>query len=199
MGFLKAIRDVLPRDGIFCDEITQVGFTSWFGLPIHRKRGHINCGFQGTLGYGFATALGVKVANPETPVVSISGDGGFLFTATELATAVEYGINLVTIVFNDNRHGNVYRQQKEWFDGRFIASDLHNPNFVNFARSFGANAEYVETPDQLRSALERGLSTTGPTIIEARQVQDLPTPWQYIIEPPVRGPNAPDVQGVSAK
>ncbi len=192
MGFLKAIRDVLPRDGIFCDEITQVGFTSWFGLPIHRKRGHINCGFQGTLGYGFATALGVKVANPETPVVSISGDGGFLFTATELATAVEYGINLVTVVFNDNRHGNVYRQQKEWFDGRFIASDLHNPNFVDFARSFGANAEYVETPDQLRSALERGLSVSGPTIIEARQMRDLPTPWQYIIEPPVRGPHAVD-------
>ena len=195
MAYLQAIRDVLPRNGIFCDEITQVGFTSWFGFPIHRLRGHINCGFQGTLGYGFATALGVKATNPETPVVSISGDGGFLFTATELATAVEYGINLVTVVFNDNRHGNVYRQQKEWFGGRFIASDLHNPNFVDFARSFGANAEYVETPDQLRSALERGFGASGPTIIEARQMRDLPTPWQYIIEPPVRGPYAIDGQG----
>ena len=93
----------------------------------------------------------------------------------------------------------LYRQQKEWFDGRFIASDLHNPNFVNFARSLGANAEYVETPDQLRSALERGLSATGPTIIEARQVRDLPTPWQYIIEPPVRGSHVVDGQGGSAK
>ena len=195
MAYLQAIRDVLPRDGIFCDEITQVGFASWFGLPIHRLRGHINCGLQGTLGYGFATALGVKAANPETSVVSISGDGGFLYTATELATAVEYGINLVTIVFNDNRYGNVYRQQKEWFGERFIASDLHNPDFVAFARSFGANAEYVENPDQLRGALERGFSASGPTIIEARQMRDLPTPWQYIIEPPVRGPYAADGQG----
>ncbi|WP_371169269.1 thiamine pyrophosphate-dependent enzyme [Aliiroseovarius sp. 2305UL8-7] len=190
MEYLSAIREVLPDDGIFCDEITQVGFTSWFGLPIHRLRGHINCGFQGTLGYGFATALGVKAANPDTPVVSISGDGGFLFTATELATAVEYGINLVCVVFNDNRYSNVYRQQKEWYDGRFIASDLHNPDFVAFARSFGANAERVEGPAQLKAALERGLSAKGPTIIEAVQQKNLPAPWQYILEAPVRGPNA---------
>jgi len=190
MDYLQAIRDVLPKHGIFCDEITQVGFTSWFGLPIHRLRGHINCGFQGTLGYGYATALGVKAANPNTPVVSISGDGGFLFTATELATAVEYGINLVTIVFNDNRYANVYRQQKEWFDGRFISADLHNPDFVQLAKSFGANAERVDNPEQLRQALERGFSNLGPTLIEAHQAHDLPAPWQYILEPPVRGPNA---------
>ncbi|MGB0606833.1 MAG: thiamine pyrophosphate-dependent enzyme [Paracoccaceae bacterium] len=190
MAYLSAIRDVLPSNGIFCDEITQIGFTSWFGFPVHRPRGHINCGFQGTLGYGFATALGVKVANPDTPVVSVTGDGGFLYTASELATAVEYGIGLVTVVFNDNRYGNVYRQQKEWYDGRFIASDLHNPDFIRFAQSFGADAEYVENPAQLRGALERAFARKGPTIIEAHQAHDLPTPWQYILEPPVRGPNA---------
>lgn len=192
MAYLKAIRDVLPEDGIFCDEITQVGFTSWFGLPIYHPRSHVNCGFQGTLGYGFATALGVKVANPSRPVVSVSGDGGFLFTATELATAVEYQINLVTIVFNDNRYANVYRQQKEWFDGRFIASDLCNPDFVKFAQSFGATAMKVENPDELRVALEKALKCNGPVIIEAHQERDLPAPWQYILEAPVRGPNAPE-------
>ncbi len=191
MGYLKAIRDVLPEDGIFCDEITQVGFTSWFGLPIYHPRSHVNCGFQGTLGYGFATALGVKVANPTRPVVSVSGDGGFLFTATELATAVEYQINLVTVVFNDNRYANVYRQQKEWFDGRFIASDLCNPDFVKFAESFGATAMKAENPDELRRALEKAFKCKGPVIIEAHQAHDLPAPWQYILEAPVRGPNAP--------
>ena len=190
MAYLQAIRDVLPDDGIFCDEITQAGFASWFGMPVHRRRGHINCGFQGTLGYGFATALGVSLANLDTPVISISGDGGFLFTATELATAVEYGINLVCVVFNDNRFANVHRQQKESYDGRFIASDLVNPDFVAFARSFGARAERVEGPDSLRAALERGLAARGPTIIEAVQEKDLPPPWQYILEPPVRGANA---------
>ena len=188
MAYLQAIREVLPDDGIFCDEITQIGFTSWFGLPIHRLRGHINCGFQGTLGYGFATALGVKLAHPDISVISISGDGGFLFTATELASAVEYGINLVCVVFNDNCYCNVHRQQKEWYDGRFIASDLHNPDFVDFARCFGANAERVENPTQLKAALERGFAAQGPTIIEAIQQKDLPTPWQYILEAPVRGP-----------
>ncbi len=187
MEYLDAIRDVLPDDGIFCDEVTQIGFVSWYGFPVHRLRGHVNCGFQGTLGYGFATALGVKAANPDVPVVSISGDGGFLYTANELATAVEYGINLVAVVFNDNRYANVYRQQKEWYDGRFIASDLHNPDFVKFARSFGANAERVDGPRQLRHALERGFAAKVPTVIEARQPDDLPTPWPYILGGAVRG------------
>ncbi len=190
MDYLKAIRDVLPDEGIFCDEITQVGFASWIGLPIHRHRGHINCGFQGSLGYGFASALGVKIAHPDTPVVSVSGDGGFLFTATELATAVEYGINLITIVFNDNRYANVHRQQKEWFDGRFIAADLHNPDFVKLAESFGANSARVSGPDALRKALEHAFQTKGPTVIEAHQPRDLPSPWQFILEPPVRGSKA---------
>lgn len=190
MAYLKAIRDVLPEDGIFCDEITQVGYTSWFGLPIYNLRGHVSCGFQGTLGYGYATALGVKAANPDKTVISISGDGGFLFTATELATAVEYGIKLITVVFNDNRYANVYRQQKEWYDGRFIAADLHNPDFVKFAESFGANAMRVGNPDELRKALETALTLDGPTIIEAHQERNLPAPWQYILEAPVRGPKA---------
>ena len=190
MEYLKAIRDVLPENGIFCDEITQVGFTSWFGMPIYRPRGHINCGFQGTLGYGYASALGVKVVNPDTPVVSISGDGGFLFTATEMATSIEYGINLVTIIFNDNRYANVYRQQKEWFGERFIASELHNPDFVTMARSFGLKAFRAESPNALRASLEKAFSNDEPTLIEVKQEHDLPTPWRYILEPPVRGKGA---------
>ncbi|MDE0304671.1 MAG: thiamine pyrophosphate-binding protein [Albidovulum sp.] len=197
MEYLEAIRDVLPDEGFFCDEITQIGFVSWYGFPIHRLRGHVNCGFQGTLGYGFATALGVKAANPSAPVVSISGDGGFLYTATELAAAVEYGINLVAIVFNDNRYANVYRQQKEWFGGRFIASDLRNPDFVKFAESFGANADKASGPNELRLALERAFAARMPTIIEAHQPRDLPTPWRYILESPVRGHSIPVVTAPS--
>ena len=190
MEYLAAIRDVLPDDGIFCDEITQVGFASWYGLPIHRLRGHVNSGFQGTLGYGFPSALGVKVANPDAPVLSISGDGGFLFASNELAVAVEYGINLVAVVFNDDRYANVHRQQREWYGGRSIASELHNPDFVKYAESFGARAERVRGPQELRGALERGFAASVPTVIEAHQPRDLPTPWRYILEPPVRGPGA---------
>ena len=98
MSFLQAIREVLPENGIICDEMTQVGYVSWFGFPFYAPRTLITSGFSGTLGAGFPTALGVKVAMPDRPVVSLNGDGGFLFGGAELATAMQYGINLITIV-----------------------------------------------------------------------------------------------------
>lgn len=187
MSYLDVIREELPRDGIFCDEITQVGYTSWYGLPVYKPRQLITCGYQGTLGYGYATALGVKVAHPDKAVISIAGDGGFLFTATELATAVQYGIGLVTIVFNNNKFLNVQRQQNDWFGGRKIASDLHNPDFVKFAESFGAAAYRTNSPEGLRGLIRKGLEHNGPTIIEVTVEKDMETPWKHIITPPNRG------------
>ncbi len=188
MSYLDVIREELPRDGIFCDEITQVGYTSWYGFPVYKPRQLITCGYQGTLGYGYATALGVKVAHPDKAVVSITGDGGFLFTATELATAVQYGIGLVTIIFNNNKFLNVQRQQNEWFGGRKIASDLHNPDFVKFAESFGAAAYRTNSPEGLRGLIRKGLAnTSGPTIIEVSIDKDMASPWKHIITPPNRG------------
>ena len=187
MSYLDVIRQELPDDGIFCDEITQVGFTSWYGLPVYKPRQIITCGYQGTLGYGYATALGVKVANPDKAVISVTGDGGFLFTATELATAVQYGIGLVTIIFNNNKFGNVQRQQAEWFGGRLISSDLHNPDFVKFAESFGAAAYRTNSPAGLREFIRKGLDHKGPTIIEVVITEDMASPWEFILTPPVRG------------
>lgn len=186
MSWLNAIRAALPRNGIFCDEITQCGYASWYGLPVYAPRTHINCGFQGTLGYGYATALGVKVAHPDKPVVSIAGDGGFMFNVQELATAVQYNIGLKTIVFNSRNFGNVQRQQREWFGNRLIGSDLRNPDFVRLAESFGAAAYRVEQPAQLRTLLERILGEPGPAIIEV-PVNDMATPWKYILLPRNRG------------
>ncbi len=187
MSYLAVIREELPDDGYFCDEITQVGFTSWYGFPVYEPRHLITCGYQGTLGYGYATALGVKVAHPDKAVISITGDGGFLFTATELATAVQYGISLVTIIFNNNKFGNVQRQQKEWFGGRIISSDLHNPDFVKFAESFGAAAYRTNSPEGLRSLIRKGLDNKGPTIIEVEISEDMASPWEFILTPSVRG------------
>src|SRR6202034_1155831 len=136
MSFLEAIRDVLPADGIFCDEMTQVGYVSWFGFPVHFPRGLITSGFSGTLGAGFPMALGVKVAHPDRPVVAVTGDRGFLFGGAELATAAMHGINLVTVVFNNSAYGNVMRDQRRLFDGRDSGAALRNPDFVAFARSF---------------------------------------------------------------
>ena len=100
MNYLNVIRDVLPRDGFFVEEVSQVGFTSRFGFPVYKPRQFITCGYQDNLGFGFNTALGVKVAHPDNAVVSVCGDGGFMFGVQELATAVLHKINLVTIVFS---------------------------------------------------------------------------------------------------
>ena len=166
MSMLAAIRAALPDDGILVDEMTQVGYVSWIGYPVHQPRGLVTSGFSGTLGYGFPTALGVKVANPDRAVVSISGDGGFLFGGTDLATAVRYGINLVTVVFNNEAYGNVLRDQKRLFDGRDAASKLTNPDFQTFARAFGVAAWKVETPDALAAAIREALAAGAPALIE---------------------------------
>jgi acetolactate synthase I/II/III large subunit len=184
LAYLDAIRAALPRDGIFCDEITQCGFASWYGFPVYRPRSHINCGYQGTLGYGFATALGVKVAHPDKAVVAIAGDGGFMFNVQELATAVQYKIALVTIIFNSNSFSNVKRQQQEWFGNRIIASDLVNPDFVKLAQSFGAAGMRVNSPKELREALHKAFAESGPTLIEV-PVGQMASPWEFIILPPL--------------
>ena len=90
MAYLAAIRDVLPRDGFFVEEICQTGFTSYFGLPVYEPRTFVTCGYQGTLGFGYSTSLGVQAGNPGKQVLSISGDGGFMFGVQELATAVQH-------------------------------------------------------------------------------------------------------------
>lgn len=189
MAFLKVIREELPEDGYFVDEITQVGFVSWYGFPVYAPRHLISAGYQGTLGYGFATALGVKVAHPDKKVVSIAGDGGFLFNVQELATAVQHQIDLVTIVFNNHQYGNVQRQQKEWFEGRIIASDLHNPDFVKLAESFGAAGYRVHSAEQLKRVLGGAFNQKGPSVIEV-EVGDMPTPWKFIMHPQARPPRS---------
>ncbi len=183
LSYLHAIRAALPEDGYFVDEITQVGYASWYGFPVYEPRHHVNCGYQGTLGYGYATALGVKVAHPDKAVVNIAGDGGFLFTSNEMATAMQYNIALVTVLFNNNKFQNVQRQQNDWFGGRHIGSDLRNPDFVKYAESFGMRAQRVNSPQQLGPAIRAALETNAPALIEV-PCEDMSTPWRHIIKPP---------------
>lgn len=179
---LAAIRDVLPRNGFFVEEICQAGFTSYFRFPIYEPRTFVTCGHQGTLGFGFPTALGVKVAHPDRAVVSITGDGGFMFGVQELATAVQHGIALVTVLFNNGAFGNVLRDQQRLYDGRLIGSELRNPDFVKLAESFGVTAERVTTPEQLRSALERAFAADAPALIEVMvDRNDEVSPWPYLM------------------
>ncbi|MBX3514080.1 MAG: acetolactate synthase [Xanthobacteraceae bacterium] len=186
-AFLDAIRDELPEDGIFVDEVTQMGFAARLMLPVYKPRTFLSPGYQDNLGWGFATALGAQDARRDVPVVSINGDGGFLYTANELATAMRHKIPLVAIVFSDGSFGNVRRIQEEQFGNRLIASDLANPDFVKFAESFGAAAERARNAEELRTALRRAFKRRdGPTLIDV-PVGPMPSPWEFILMPKNRG------------
>jgi acetolactate synthase I/II/III large subunit len=181
MAYLNILREVLPDDAIVTDELSQVGFASWFGFPVYRPRTFITSGYQGTLGSGFPTALGAKIANPDKPVVAITGDGGFMFGVQELSTAVQFNIGVVTLVFNNNAYGNVRRDQVQRFDGRVVAADLVNPDFVKLADSFGVAASRVTSPDHFRPALEKALAHGGPYLIAIEVPKDSEvTPWTFI-------------------
>ena len=181
MAYLNILREVLPRNAIVTDELSQVGFASWYGFPVYEPRTFITSGYQGTLGYGFPTALGCKVANPDKPVVAITGDGGFMFGVQELATAVQFNIGVVTLVFNNNAYGNVRRDQRTRFEGRVVAADLLNPDFVKLAESFGVAASRVTSPDHFRPALEKALAHGGPYLVVIEVPRDSEaTPWTFI-------------------
>ena len=186
LGFLEAIRAELPEDGIFVDEVTQVGFAARLALPVYKPRTFLSPGYQDNLGWGYATALGAQHARPDVPVVSINGDGGFLYTGNELATAMHHRIPLVAVVFVDSAFGNVRRIQEEVFANRLIACDLSNPDFVKYAESFGATGRRARNPHELRVALREAFAAREPTLIEV-PVGPMPSPWEFILMPKVRG------------
>lgn len=161
-----AIRAELPDDGIFVNENTQVGYWARSYFPIYEPRTYIGQGYQGTLGAGFATAIGAQIGRPDRRVVSINGDGGFFYNLPELSTLMQQKVPLVVIVFNDNRFGNVRRQQEELFGGRFIAVDLYNPDFMKLADAFGLRGRRAKDANELRRELRDALALNEPTLIE---------------------------------
>lgn len=182
MDYLSAIRQVLPRDGFFVEEIAQIGFAARYGFPVYEPRTYVNAGYQDCLGFGYNTALGVKIANPEKPVVSVSGDGGFMFGVQELATAVHHKINVVAVVFNNRGFGNVLRDQETRFHGRLIGQDLTNPSFVKLAESFGVAAYLAKTPEMLRKALEQAIAEDAPSLIEVPiEPGSESSPWPFLM------------------
>ena len=186
LAFVDVIRAALPEDGIYVDEVTQIGFAARLAFPVYKPRTFLSPGYQDNLGWGYATALGVQHARPDIPVLSINGDGGFLYTGNELATAMRHSIPLVAVVFADGAFGNVRRIQEEQFGNRLIACDLANPDFVKYAESFGAVGRRARTPEDLAKALRESIAAREPTLIEV-PVGPLPSPWEFIHMPRIRG------------
>jgi len=169
--WMQALRETLPRDTILsCD--MSLFWADMLGIfPIYEPRTMLFPWGFGTLGFAVPEALGAKLAKPEQPVVAICGDGAFLFTGTELATAVQYGLNIPILIPNNNAYGMIKVQQRDQYDEQFMAVDLHNPDFIALAEAFGAYGERVTTPEELRTALATALQANKPTIIEI--------PWQW--------------------
>ena len=165
-AYLKAIRAAIPDDGILVAGMTQVGYYSRLFYPVEVPGTYLTSSYFGNLGYAWPTALGAKVAQPDRAVVCVSGDGGFLFNAQELATAVQHRINAVAVVFNDNAYGNVMRDQIERFDGRVVGSRLHNPDFVKQAEAYGARGVRAGDAPTLERALRKAIDADLPTLIE---------------------------------
>ena len=134
---LEAIRSSIPDDAFIVWNVTQFGYYARTHWPVNHPKTYIDSGYSFNLGYAFPTALGVKVAKPDRLVVCMTGDGGFMFNASELSTALKYGINVVTVVFRNDAYGNVARDLDDVFGGAY-GTDLNNPDFVKFAESFAA-------------------------------------------------------------
>jgi acetolactate synthase-1/2/3 large subunit len=178
-GLAMAIRAEVPDDGIIVGEYTQIAYWSFLGMPIYEPNTFLGPGYQGALGYGFATALGAKVGKPNVPVVSINGDGGFGYSMNELSTMVQHGIPVVTIVFNDHAFGNVKRIQAEQMGGRLLASDLVNPDYLTLAKAFGVTGRRALDAAELQTHVRESIKADEPTLIEV-PVTAMPNPWKVL-------------------
>ena len=177
--YAGVIRQALPDDGIFVGEMTQIAYYSNMAFPVYQPRTYFTPGYQGTLGWGFPTSLGVKIGAADKVVMSINGDGGFGFCLNELATQAQHNIASITLVFNDGAFGNVRRIQQEQFAGRTIASDLRNPNYVQLAEAFGVTGRSTDSPAGLATHLDEAIKANEPTLIEI-QVSAMPHPWRAL-------------------
>lgn len=165
-ALMQAIRAAMPDAGILVQDMNQMGYYSRNYYPVYQPRSYLTASQLGTLGAAFPLALGAKVAQPARAVVALCGDGGFLYNAQELATAVQSGIHVVVIVFNDNAYGNVLRAQEEQFGGHVLGTQLHNPDFVALAQAYGARGVQAHGAAQLETLLREALLVQAPTLIE---------------------------------
>jgi acetolactate synthase-1/2/3 large subunit len=162
---IRRMQSVLPEETVLVSGVTNMGYWSYFAYGVRQPRTYITSSYFATLGYSFPLALGAKVGAPDRPVVTLTGDGGFMYALPELATAVQYGITVVAVVLVAGALGASKNDQRTRFTGRMVGTDLHNPSFAEVARVFGAWGVRAE-PERLDTALQEALDAKAPTVIE---------------------------------
>jgi acetolactate synthase-1/2/3 large subunit len=169
------LRERLPDDAVLTSGAGN--YTVW----AHRFYEFHRYGTQlapcaGAMGYGVPAAIAAKLLRPERPVVCLSGDGDFLMSGHELATAVQYGAAIVVLLVNNGMYGTIRMHQERHFPGRTVATELVNPDFVAYAESFGAFAALVERTDEFAPAFEAALAEGRPALLELRVDPEAITP-----------------------
>ena len=172
---IRVIRDALPPEAVVVNDQTGINYWMEWHFPVLRPRTFLYPVGSATLGYAVPAAIGAKVAHPDRPVVAVVGDGGFLFSVNELATAVKYRLPVVFLVLNDQRYGAIKWLQEAIF-GRWGEAELTNPDFPALAQAFGAEGRRVENLDDLPRALAKALGNPGPTLLELPIAID--PPWE---------------------
>jgi len=173
---IAKIQKALDEDSIVVSGVTNIGYWSHFAYEVKKPRTYLTASYAATLGFAFPTALGAKIAAPNETVVSLSGDGGFMYALPELATAVQYGINVIALVFVDNAFGALLSDQRTRYRDRVIGTELKNPSFAQLAEVFGAKGIKTD-PDRLDQALEEAQQSHRPTVIEV-PIPTLTPPFQ---------------------
>lgn len=164
-SIIKSLRAGAPDDTILVAGMTQIGYYSRPFWPVYEPRTYLSSSYSGNLGYAYPVALGAKVARPDRPVVSISGDGGFLFNAQELSTAARHGINVVAVVFNDSSYGNVARDLDESWGGQYGA-ELQNPDFMKLADAYGVIGMRAKEPTEVGRLVHEAIEKDRPVLVE---------------------------------
>jgi acetolactate synthase-1/2/3 large subunit len=159
------LQKALGDNAIVVSDITNVAYWSHLAYRVREPRSYLTSSYFATLGFAFPTALGAKMAAPDRPVLSISGDGGFMYALPELATAVKYGINVIALVFVDNAFGASLNDQRTGYQGRILGTELYNPNFAQVAEVFGAKGIRTE-PEHIGRAIQEALQANRPAVIE---------------------------------
>jgi thiamine pyrophosphate-dependent acetolactate synthase large subunit-like protein len=174
-ALIRTLREALPPEGIVvCDQTGLNYWMEWY-FPVWAPRTFLYPVGSATLGYAVPAALGARLACPDRPVVAVAGDGGFLFTAAELATAVKYRLPVVFVVLNDQDFGAIRYLQAGLF-GRTGEHVLAGPDPVALARAFGVEADRAADPAALGRALDKALAHPGPTLIEVPLA--IEPPWE---------------------
>ena len=167
-GLIKAVADALDDEAVIATDVGQHQMWVAQAYPFRRSRQWLTSGGLGTMGFGFPTAIGAALAEPERTVVCFTGDGSFKMNIQELATLAEEGLNVKIVLMNNNALGLVYQQQSLFYGKRLFASKYRvEPDFVKIAEGFGVPALDLDKAEDPRAALAKALTTPGPCLIHA--------------------------------